>query len=546
MRDTGTPIIVGAGAGGLIAAIHAHDLGLHPIVVEAADLIGGATAFSGGQVWVGANHVMERIGVPDTLDETRTYVKSIGVSGEGLDPAVFEQWVTAAPDVALALEQNGVIEWTHVPHLCDYHYPGTAGSKPEGRYLACEAIEGASLGEHRARLLVSPHHPPGPTWEELFAVWGDGEKVRELCLDRARKDILTFGTGLAAWFYKAALERGIDIRTEHRATELILSGPAVTGVRCETPNGAVEFTGPVILATGSYDHNPEMVHEYSGLEPDQTGSVAPRAYQGDGITLGKQAGAHIYRMPLRPSVHVSGYTAAPVKGHDMGDRFCLQLSFPHSFMVDGTGRRFCDDSYYREISSAILTEGLRSHLPYFLIWDEEHHQRYGLDPAAPGEPYPPEMHVASADTIEQLAIQLGIDPTALSETTARFNDGAETGEDPEFGRGTNAWASSFLGDPAHRPSTILGPVATPPFYGMRMRLVGTAVGAAGVHAGTDGRALRPDGSAIPGLYAVGAAAAFTSSGTGYNSGMALSRAITFGWLAAEHVHAGAPTPAVAG
>jgi 3-oxosteroid 1-dehydrogenase len=70
-------IVVGAGAGGLVTAIRAHDLGLRPIIVEAAAMVGGATAFSGGQVWTGANHVMERIGVPDSLDDVRTYVRAI-------------------------------------------------------------------------------------------------------------------------------------------------------------------------------------------------------------------------------------------------------------------------------------------------------------------------------------------------------------------------------------------------------------------------------------------------------------------------------------
>lgn len=531
-------IVVGAGAGGLVTAIRAYDLGLRPVIVEAAAKVGGATAFSGGQVWTGANHVMERIGVPDSLDEVRTYVRAIAPPPDMVDPAVFEQWVSQSPQVMLALEDAGAIEWTHVPHLCDYEYPGTAGSKPEGRYLACGPIDGASLGENRELLLSSPHHPPGPTWEELFAVWGDGDKVRELVEARTAQGILTFGTGLAAHFYRAALARGIPILTEHRAVELTLTGDAVTGVVCETPSGTVEFNGPVVLATGTYDWNDDFVREYSGLEPEQTGSVAPPSLLGDGIVLGRQAGANILRMPLQSSVHVSGYRALEPSGDDNGFRFCLQLSFPHSFMVDAAGRRFCDDSYYRSISHAILTENERSHLPYFLIWDEYHHKRYGLDPAGPGETYPAAMQVVSAPTVAELAVELGLDPDVLTATTARFNEHAAAGVDPDFHRGENSWAANFLGDPSHKPSTILGPVEDPPFYGMPMRLVGTAVGAAGVHAGTDGQALRPDGSPIPGLYAIGAAAAFTTSGTGYNSGMALSRAITFGYLVAEHVAAG--------
>ena len=533
-------VVVGAGAGGLVSAIRAHDLGLRVVVVEAAAKVGGATAFSGGQVWVGANHVMERIGAADSLDEVRAYVRAIAPPPDVVDTAVFEQWIARAPEIMRALEAQGAVEWTHVPHLCDYEYPQTAGSKAEGRYLACGPLEGSTLGANRELLLTSPHHPPGPTWDELIAVWGDGEKVRELCEDRAARGILTFGTGLAAHLYRAALARGIAILTEHRAQELRLTAGAVTGVRCAAPDGDVELVGPVVLATGTYDWNEEMVREYSGLEPANTGSVSPTSLQGDGILLGRQAGANIFRMPLRTSVHVAGYRALEPNGDDEGFRFCLQLSFPHSFMVDSTGNRFCDDSYYRSISHAILTEPERSHLPYYLIWDEDHHQRYGLDPAGPGEQYPAAMQVKSAATIGGLAQALGLDPEALTATTERFNEHAAAGHDPDFHRGKNRWAATFLGDPSNQPSTVLGPVARAPFYGMAMRLVGTAVGAAGVHASTDGQVLRPDSTRIEGLYAVGAAAAFTTSGTGYNSGMALSRAITFGYLAAEHVNAHRP------
>lgn len=76
-------VVVGSGAGGLVTAIQAHDLGMRTVVVEAASKVGGATAFSGGQVWVGANHVMERIGVPHKTDS----IHWATVSGAAAVPA---------------------------------------------------------------------------------------------------------------------------------------------------------------------------------------------------------------------------------------------------------------------------------------------------------------------------------------------------------------------------------------------------------------------------------------------------------------------------
>ena len=128
--------------------------------------------------------------------------------------------------------------------------------------------------------------------------------------------------------------------------------------------------------------------------------------------------------------------------------------------------------------------------------------------------------------------RLGIDGGQLEATAAAFNEHAARGEDPAFGRGTVEFVNRFSGDPGHRPSPVLGPISEPPFYGLRLLLVGTGIGSSGVHIDADGHVLDPTGAAIPGLYAVGSCAATTTFGTGYNSGMALSRGLTLAYLVA--------------
>jgi 3-oxosteroid 1-dehydrogenase len=128
---------------------------------------------------------------------------------------------------------------------------------------------------------------------------------------------------------------------------------------------------------------------------------------------------------------------------------------------------------------------------------------------------------------------LGLDAAGFRTTLGRFNANARAGYDPDFSRGEALYLKMFRGDERHRPNPVLGPVEKPPFYGMQLLLLGTAIGSAGVRAGIDARVLTEEGKALTGLYAVGAAAGRTSSGTGYNSGFSLSRALTFGWLAAR-------------
>ena len=112
----------------------------------------------------------------------------------------------------------------------------------------------------------------------------------------------------------------------------------------------------------------------------------------------------------------------------------------------------------------------------------------------------------------------------------RFSHFAERGEDPDFGRGTVDYVNKFAGDPEHEPNPVLGPIVQPPFHGLRLRFVGTGIGTSGVHIDGDGRVLDESARPIPGLYAAGSVAALTTTGTAYNSGIALGRGLTLAYL----------------
>src|SRR5690606_40853044 len=99
--------------------------------------------------------------------------------------------------------------------------------------------------------------------------------------------------------------------------------------------------------------------------------------------------------------------------------------------------------------------------------------------------------------------------------------------------------SSDLGDPENKPSPVLGPIVQPPFHGIRLRFVGTGIGTSGVRIDGDGRVLDGAGRPIPGLYAAGSVAALTTTGTAYNSGIALGRGLTLAYLIG-HELAGPP------
>ncbi|WP_073134147.1 FAD-binding protein [Muricoccus roseus] len=83
------------------------------------------------------------------------------------------------------------------------------------------------------------------------------------------------------------------------------------------------------------------------------------------------------------------------------------------------------------------------------------------------------------------------------------------------------------------PSTTLGPIEQPPFYGIRLRP--TALSSAGLVADGEARVIHVRGHPIPGVFAVGNAAARTETGSGYQTGFSLVSGLTFGLIAARSV-----------
>lgn len=53
-------VVVGSGAGGLVAAITAAYNGQKVLLVEKSDVFGGSSALSGGGLWIPNNHVSKK------------------------------------------------------------------------------------------------------------------------------------------------------------------------------------------------------------------------------------------------------------------------------------------------------------------------------------------------------------------------------------------------------------------------------------------------------------------------------------------------------
>ncbi len=547
-------LVVGAGLSGIATAIGLALRGRPVIVLEAGDLVGGASALSGGQVWVGANHVEERDGIADSRALAEQYVRAIGHDHPDLlDEDALDRWLTVAPEAMAYWEEVGAVAWEVIPDLADYH-DEAPGALAAGRYLTGAPFDGAALGSWRGRLLVSPYFPVGMTYSEMYlkgrrsstlsatpAADAEADEIADHAgvpaFGRAGgrsqatgTDTLTFGTGLVAAFLARALqEPAISWRLSSRVVSLLTDGDAVTGVRVDGPGGQEDLVGAVVLATSSFDGDPELVQELLGLQPEDFGTLAPDTVRGDGLRLARAAGADTVRIPATCVPMPPGWGAPGGHGSANGPEYAL----PHAMIVDRTGRRFCDDSYWVDIVRRGL-DPTDPHIPFFLVWDAQHHRSYGLGTSAPGAPYP-DGQVTTAPTLELLGEALGIDGATLALTASRFNEGARLGVDPDFGRGSVPFIARFAGDPAHAPSPVLGDVVEPPFFGMRLRYVGTGIGMSGVRIDADAHVLDPGGQIIEGLFAVGSVAGYSTMGSAYNSGFALSRGLTHAYLVAQEL-----------
>ena len=134
---------------------------------------------------------------------------------------------------------------------------------------------------------------------------------------------------------------------------------------------------------------------------------------------------------------------------------------------------------------------------------------------------------------ENCAKALEIDSQPLTVTVERFNANALEHQDPDFGKGSNGY-NHFNGDPFHQPNPCLAPLATPPFYAVRV-IPGDLGTFLGLRADKHARVLDDTQSPIKGLYAVGNDMASFMGGNYPGAGITIGPAMTFGYIAARHI-----------
>jgi len=538
-------VCVGSGLGGMSAALTAAQRGASALVAEKFHLLGGVSALSSGQLWLGPNHLQEPDGMDDTDAAADAYLMHL--SQGYATPDRRKVFIERGREALQFMTDTIGIEMTVVKGLPDYYYPSVTGSKAQGRYVEVLPFKAERLGDLADTVLTSPYGDgySYTTSNEWIAMQDGGEHVGA-CLERhVAAGERCAGAGLAAAQVLAAHELGVDMRTSTEVIELVVEDGEVTGVVLRDQHGTkrVRARLGVVLATGGYDWKPAFVSAFDALP--QAGSMAPPTVTGDHIVMAAKAGAIAIpaRAPAQSPIFIGYKVPAETIYGQPSYRMWLPGA-PHSIAVNRYGRRFANDAFYPDVATKVGRfdgqEQGQPNWPAWIVFDQNMLDKYGLMPSWPGQPLSEGM-ATSADTLGELANRIGMNAMGLENTVKRFNGFCVTGMDEDFSRGSVPWGRIMTGDP-RMLNPNLGPIEKGPFYAVKLERVTMGVPTAGLPIDTDGRVLNASDVPIPGLYAAGNSAAWLDIGGGYNSGIANTRGLLYGYLSALHMTGQHATP----
>ncbi|MBA9007212.1 FAD-binding protein [Thermomonospora cellulosilytica] len=534
-------VIVGSGGGGMTAALTAHDQGLEPLIVEKGRKYGGSTGISGGGIWIPNNPVLRRLGHNDSRESVRRYLDQLTggrVPGERLDA-----FIDNGPAAMELLCRSRWMEFFWTKGYSDYH-PELEGGRPLGRSIEPKPFDTRKLGEDEK--YQRPNSMKGP-----LGLWVTAKDYRDLAMAKRtwrgrraslvaawrvssnlvrRRHMATGGRALVARMRMALKDAGVPLWLRTPMTELVTDeNGAVTGVVVERDGETLRIRARhgVVLATGGFDHNPEMRAKYLPEGGQDDFGMGARENTGDGILAGERLGAALDLMDdawWMPAVrHPAGATIPLVS----------ERAIPRQVIVNAEGRRFTNEAApYVNFVHDQLAGG---HVPCWMVMDAKARARYPFAQILPGAPIPQAFYDAGiafkAGTLAELAGKIGVPADALTETVEKFNAHARDGKDPEYGRGDSAY-DRYYGDPRLK-NPNLDVIDTAPFHAFRIE-VGDLGTKGGLVCDEHSRVLREDGSVIEGLYATGNTSASVMGNEYAGPGATIGPSIVFGYIAAKH------------
>jgi len=554
-------LVMGSGGAGQCAALRARDLGLDVMIVEKGETWGGSTAMSAGAVWIPNNRAMHELGLEDSEDDGVKYLAHL--TGGSVPEERLRTFVREGNRMVDYLAAHSHVRFESLGEYPDY-VPEDPGGRLGGRSLDPVAFDGNELGEE-FRTLHEPYPPAMIMGRFLLRVPqarsmlqpGMGPKL-EMAKGMAqyamrwrrrrrygRDPFLTMGQALMGRLRLSLIERGVPLWLQTPVQTLVTDDGRVIGatVARDGEEYNIRARAGVVVAAGGFERNDEMRKRYQRAPIEASWTVGNYENTGDGILAGAAVGAKLDTELMREAWWMPATLAPGVKYTNV---LMIEKSLPHGIFVNREGNRFVNEGQnYNDLVIRIYEQDANDHvsIPAWFVVDATYRSRYNFGPVLPGFVMPDKKlpsdwqpgagWLRRADSIEELAQQLDVDPAALRRTVDRFNGFARTGVDEDFQRGASA-NDRYYSDPRAKPNPTLGAIERAPFYAIPVTPsdLGTK---AGLVTDLGGRVLDEADRPIAGLYAAGNSAS-TVMGTRYaGAGATIAPAMVFGFLAGEAI-----------
>ena len=485
-------IIVGAGGAGLSAAVTAKDLGVkNVLVLEKMPVIGGNTLRCASAFNAADPDRQKALPMTETLKEA--VVKAISEKPVSEEHAKLMADVKAKYEAYLKSGSKTLFDCPEWHALQTYNGGDKVGHIPLIRQYSNNVLDTLHWMQSKGSPVMDRvSQGAGALWQRTHQ------------LDAPA------GLGLIDPLYQSAVKQGVNFKLGMRVQDLILNDKGrVIGVTATDKVGnKYEFTSKdgVILATGGYSQNKEMRQKSAPhLTPEMVSTNQPGA-TGDGIVIATRHGADTTGMN-----YVQVYPLATPGTGALQGRARKMSGLDDVIDVNKNGERFVkEDARRDEFVAAIKKQ------PGGVVYDIN-----DSSIVKPLNSFNEDVEtlvsigrIYKADSLADLAKQLGMPADKLEATVAEFNKMVEAKNDPKFGR-----------------KLFDRPIVKPPFYATpRAPSIHHTMG--GLQISTNAQVLNKKGKPIPGLYAAGEVTGGIH-GSNRLGGNATADVLTFGRIAAK-------------
>ena len=483
-------VIIGAGGGGLSAALEAVEQGAsHVIVLEMTARTGGALNYTSGSMSAAGTIIQKEEGIEDSVE---SYIADIMKNGSDFGGQPSLELVTL-----YANQASEVFDWLYESGLKDntYSVDRATGNR-------------AVFAPEHALYSVQRTYKPSPD---------DKTKYKS-----AAHEVLDTLVN--------ADER-ITVLTNTKATELVANDKGqVLTVVAEGPDGEVSYTASkaIIVYTGGYSANGKLMAQYVPYGEEYLAGGAPGS-DGNGLLLMQKVGGALNEasMSAIPTFPMGLQSKDNPKTGSIANTYTWKTG---GIVVNQEGKRFCNETESNPAVREVALEEQPGAVQYDIFTDKiledlraangaYFYDAYFAEEGQPG------AHVkVTAGSIGELAEKIGVPAENLAATVEAYNAAVEAGGTDEFGRLYDGTKTTY--------NLAVNKIEGDTYYAVPLHAL-CVMTLGGITANENMQVLDENGTPIPGLYAAGEVVGgiwgkFVSGGTG------VMGPIVFGKIAARH------------